>query len=102
MINRVIELSISHRWLVIFTALLLAIAGVWAVVNVPLDAIPDLSETQVIVFADWPGYAPEDIETQVTNPLVIQLRGLAGVRVVRSSSDFNFSMIHVVFEDHVD
>ena len=83
MIDRVIELSIRYRWPVIFAALALALAGVWAVCHVPLDAIPDLSETQVIVFADWPGHAPEDVEAQVTNALVSPLKGLAGVRVVR-------------------
>src|SRR5438067_13907190 len=102
MIERVIEFSIRHRALVILAALALALAGVYAVYHTPVDAIPDLSENQVIVFTEWPGHSPREIEDQVTYPLSLRLQGLAGVRVVRSSSDFNFSMINVIFEDGVE
>src|SRR5437660_9351810 len=101
MIDAVIDLSIRHRWVVLAACLLLALAGVWALYQTPVDAIPDLSENQVIVFTDWPGHSPREIEDQVTYPLTLQLQGLAGVRVVRSSSDFNFSMISVIFEDGI-
>jgi Cu/Ag efflux pump CusA len=102
MIERVIEWSIRNRFLVIVLALALALAGVYAVFQTPMDAIPDLSENQVIVFADWMGRSPREIEDQVTYPLSRKLQGLAGVRAVRSSSEFNFSMITVIFDEGVD
>src|SRR5579875_724984 len=102
MIERLIEWSIRNRWLVIAAGLLLAVSGLYAVYRTPIDAIPDLSENQVIVFTEWPGHSPPEIERQVTYPLSLHLQGLAGVRVVRSSSDFNFSMISIIFEDGVD
>jgi Cu(I)/Ag(I) efflux system membrane protein CusA/SilA len=101
MIERIITFSIRNRLLVILAGLLLAVWGVYAVYHTPIDAIPDLSENQVIVFTDWLGHSPHEIEDQVTYPLSLELQGLAGVRVVRSSSDFNFSMINVIFEDGV-
>ncbi len=67
--------------------------------TMPVDAIPDLSENQVIVFTDWMGRSPQEIEDQVTYPLSVNLQGLAGVKVVRSSSEFNFSMITIIFND---
>jgi Cu(I)/Ag(I) efflux system membrane protein CusA/SilA len=102
MIERLIELSIRNRWLVIAAGLLLALSGLYALYRTPVDAIPDLSENQVIVFTEWPGHSPPEIEAQITYPLSLHLQGLAGVRVVRSSSDFNFSMISIIFEDGVD
>src|SRR5438477_7029735 len=68
----------------------------------PVDAIPDLSENQVIIFTDWMGRSPKEIEDQITYPLSLKLQGLAGVRVLRSSSEFNFSMITVIFEENID
>ena len=76
--------------------------GWWALTATPIDAIPDLSDNQVIVFTDWPGHSPQEVEDQVTYPLTTNLQGLAGVRVVRSQSAFGFSMIYVVFEDDVE
>jgi Cu(I)/Ag(I) efflux system membrane protein CusA/SilA len=101
MIERIITFSIRHRSAVIVLGLVLAAAGVLAVWNTPVDAIPDVSENQVLVFTDWPGHGPREIEDQITYPLSLQLQGLAGVRVVRSSSDFGFSMIAILFEDSV-
>src|SRR5512145_820900 len=102
MINRLIELSLRNRFIV--TTLFIALAGWgwWAVRATPIDAIPDLSDNQVIVFTDWTGRSPQEVEDQVTYPLTVSLQGLAGVRVVRSSSAFGFSMINVIFEDAVD
>ena len=76
--------------------------GYWALIHSPIDAIPDVSDNQVIVFADWPGHSPQEIEDQVTFPLTVNLQGLSRVRVVRSSSSFGFSMVFVIFEDNVD
>ena len=81
---------------------MLAVAGVRAMLTMPVDAIPDLSENQVIVFTDWMGRSPQEIEDQVTYPLSVNLQGLAGVKVVRSSSEFNFSMITIIFDDATD
>src|SRR6266702_5735525 len=102
MIHRLIELSLRNRGLVIAIYLGLAAWGYWALLRTPIDAIPDLSENQVIVFTDWIGRSPQEVEDQVTYPLVTNLQGLPGVRVVRASSAFGFSMINVIFEDHVD
>ena len=102
MINWLIEASLRNRVLVVAAFLLLGGWGYWAVLTTPIDAIPDLSDNQVIVFADWPGRSPQEIEDQVTYPLTVNLQGLPGVRVVRSSSAFGFSMINVIFEDQID
>src|SRR5262245_50947973 len=102
MIERVIEWSIRNRFLVFLVAAALSVAGIFVVYRTPMDAIPDLSENQVIVFADWMGRSPREIEDQVTYPLSRKLQGLAGVKAVRSSSEFNFSMITIIFEDNID
>jgi Cu/Ag efflux pump CusA len=102
MIEKIIELSIRNRFLVFILAAALTVAGVYATLNTPVDAIPDLSENQVIVFTDWMGRSPREIEDQVTYPLSRKLQGLAGVKAVRSSSEFNFSMITIIFEDGID
>jgi Cu(I)/Ag(I) efflux system membrane protein CusA/SilA len=102
MIHRLIEISLRNRGLIIVLYLGLALWGYWALVHTPIDAIPDLSENQVIVFTDWTGRSPQEVEDQVTYPLVTNLQGLAGVRVVRASSAFGFSMINVIFEDNID
>src|SRR5947207_2584441 len=102
MIHRLIELSLRNRGLVIAIYLGLAAWGYWALLRTPIDAIPDLSENQVIVFTDWTGRSPQEVEDQVTYPLVTNLQGLPGVRVVRASSAFGFSMINIIFEDNAD
>jgi Cu(I)/Ag(I) efflux system membrane protein CusA/SilA len=102
MINRFIELSLRNRFIVIVLSVTLAGWGWWAVAATPVDAIPDLSDNQVIVFTDWTGHSPQEVEDQITYPLTVNLRGLAGVRVVRSQSAFGFSMVYAVFEDDVD
>src|SRR5947209_6035746 len=102
MIEAIIEWSIRNRFLVILAALAVGVAGFHALWTMPVDAIPDLSENQVIVFTDWMGRSPQEIEDQVTYPLSVNLQGLAGVKVVRSSSEFNFSMITIIFDDATD
>jgi Cu(I)/Ag(I) efflux system membrane protein CusA/SilA len=101
MIERIIDFSIRRRWLVILAAAALALWGIRSAYRTPVDAIPDLSENQVLVFTEWPSHGPREIEDQVTYPLALQLQGLAGVRVVRSSSDVGYSTISVIFEDGV-
>src|ERR687895_842280 len=102
MINKLLELSLRNRVLVVLVYVALAGWGWWALRATPIDAIPDLSDNQVIVFTDWPGHSPQEVEDQVTYPLTVNLQGLAGVRVVRSQSAFGFSMIYVVFDDDVE
>jgi copper/silver efflux system protein len=102
MINRLIDAALRNRFIVVALYLAVAAWGWWALAATPIDAIPDLSDNQVIVFTDWPGHSPQEVEDQVTYPLTTNLQGLAGVRVVRSQSAFGFSMVYVVFEDGVD
>jgi copper/silver efflux system protein len=102
MINWLIDVSLRNRFLVIALFLLLGGWGYWALLTTPIDAIPDLSDNQVIVFTDWMGRSPQEVEDQITYPLTVSLQGLPGVRVVRSSSAFGFSMINILFEDRVD
>src|ERR1041384_7367354 len=101
MIEKLIELSVRNRYLVMVIAGALTVCSIYAVLNTPMDAIPDLSENQVIVFTDWMGRSPREIEDQVTYPLSLKLQGLAGVKTVRSTSEFNYSMITIIFEDDV-
>ncbi len=101
MIDAIIIFSIRRRVYVIAACLALAVLGARAAWLTPVDAIPDLSENQVIVFTDWKGHSPREIEDQVTYPLSLGLQGVSGARVVRSSSDVGFSMISVIFEDGV-
>lgn len=101
MIHWLINFSIQHRTIVVVTSIVFAIAGLSAAIHSPMDAVPDLSENQVIVFANWSGHGPREVEEQITYPLSLQIQGLKGVRVVRGSSDVGYSMLHVIFEDHV-
>src|SRR3954471_13234498 len=102
MINRIIEFSMRNRWLVLAVYVALAAWGYWALLHTPIDAIPDLSENQVIVFTDWAGRSPQEVEDQITYPLTVNMQGLPGVRTVRSSSAFGFSMVNLIFDDNVD
>lgn len=102
MINRLIRWSLHHRFLVVAGFLALCAWGIVALNRVPIDAIPDLSENQVIVYADWPGRSPQEVEDQITYPLSVSLQGLAGVKAVRASSMFGFSFLTIVFEDRID
>src|SRR5690242_16654380 len=98
MIERIIEWSIRNRFLVLILAAALSVGGVFPVFRRPMEEIPDRSENQVIVFADWMGRSPREIEDRITYPLSRKLQGLAGVRAIRWSSGFNFSMITIIFE----
>src|SRR5512136_3092347 len=102
MIPHIIEYAIRNRFIVIMLTAAVAVWGVYCVMRTPIDAIPDLSENQVIVFTDWIGRSPQEIDDQITYPLSVNLQGLAGVKAVRSSSEFNFSMISLIFEDNMD
>ncbi len=102
MIGRLIELCARNRVLVLLATLILVGVGVWAVVNTPLDALPDLSDTQVIVYTEVPGQAPQVVEDQVTYPLATALLAVPHAKVVRGFSDFGLSFVYVVFDDGTD
>ncbi len=102
MLKRIIEWSVNHRLLVLLATVALILAGAWAAVRTPVDAVPDLSDVQVIVMTDWPGQAPELVEDQVTYPLSNEMLKVPGTRYVRGTSQFGRSSVIVVFEDGVD
>jgi Cu(I)/Ag(I) efflux system membrane protein CusA/SilA len=101
-IARVIEASIRTRGLVLLAALALAIAGVWAIRTTPVDALPDLSDVQVIIRTSYPGQAPQIVENQVTYPLATTMLSVPGARVVRGYSFVGDSFVYVLFEDGTD
>jgi Cu(I)/Ag(I) efflux system membrane protein CusA/SilA len=101
-VAKIIEWSVNNRFLVLLAALFIFVAGSLSLSKIPLDAIPDLSDTQVIVRTEWPGQAPQVIEDQVTYPLASQMLGLPKTKSVRGVSMFGTSFLYVVFEDDVD
>ncbi len=102
MINRVIDICMKNRLLVLVIFVFVTMVGWWALNRTPIDAMPDIGENQVIVFADWPGRSPRDIEDQVIYPLSITMLGVPDVKDVRSTSMFSFGYINIIFEDDVD
>lgn len=102
MIAALIRLCIRQRGLVLLAAAALAVAGIWAVRSTPLDALPDLSDTQVIVRTSWPGRAPAQVEDQLTYPLTTTLLSVPAVKSVRGYSFFGDSFVYVLFEDGTD
>jgi len=102
MIARIIRASIANRALVLLAAMLLAVAGLWSVRHTPLDALPDLSDTQVIIRTEWGGQTPRIIEDQVTYPLATTMLSVPGVRAVRGYSFFGDSYVYVLFDDDTD
>ncbi|WP_316820754.1 efflux RND transporter permease subunit [Pedobacter gandavensis] len=102
MVHKIIEWSMRNRFIVLVLSLGLFVWGIYAVKKNPIDAIPDLSENQVIVFTEWMGRSPQLIEDQVTYPLVTNLQGIPKIKYVRGSSMFGMSFIYVIFEDDVD
>jgi CzcA family heavy metal efflux pump len=102
MVQKLIELSLRNRYIVLLVAAGLLGWGIYAVRQNPIDAIPDLSENQVIVFTEWAGQSPQVIEDQVTYPLVSNLQGIPKIRTVRGTSMFGMSFVYVIFEDNAD
>jgi Cu(I)/Ag(I) efflux system membrane protein CusA/SilA len=102
MINKIIEYSLKNKFIILAIFALIVGWGYWALNNTPIDAIPDIGENQQIVFVDWPGRSPKDIEDQVIYPLSVNLMGIPGMKVIRSNSMFSFGMINVIFEEGVD
>ena len=102
MIARLIQACIANRVLVLIAAALLAVAGVWSVSRTPLDALPDLSDTQVIIRTQWPGQTPRIVEDQVTYPLATTMLSVPGVKAVRGFSFFGDSFVYILFDDDTD
>jgi Cu(I)/Ag(I) efflux system membrane protein CusA/SilA len=101
MIGRIVDFSVEHKLAVLATIAVACIAGWWAMVTLPLDATPDLSDTQVIIYSRW-DRSPDIVEDQVTYPIVSAMLGAPRVRTVRGYSDFGYSYVYVVFEDGTD
>lgn len=102
MIESVIRWSVNNRIMVLLSAIVLSIAGVWAVKNTPVDAIPDLSDVQVIVKVSYPGQSPQVVEDQVTFPLTSALMSVPGAQTVRGYSFFGDAYVYVIFDDDTD
>jgi Cu(I)/Ag(I) efflux system membrane protein CusA/SilA len=102
MIRRIIEFSLDNRFLVVLMAAFVGFGGYHALTNIPLDAIPDLSDVQVIIFTEYPGQPPRIVEDQVTYPLTTKMLSVPYAKVVRGYSFFNFSFVYVIFEDGTD
>ena len=102
MVHKLIEFSLRNRFIVLLIAIGLLAFGVFSIYNNPIDAIPDLSENQVIVYTEWMGRSPQVMEDQVTYPLVSNLQGIAKVKNIRGTSMFGMSFVYIVFEDNVD
>src|SRR5574340_270080 len=102
MLARLIAWSARNVFLVILATMFLTGAGIYAVRHTPLDALPDLSDVQVIVFTDYPGQAPQVVEDQVTYPLTTAMLAVPRAKVVRGYSQFGLSLVYVIFEDGTD
>jgi Cu(I)/Ag(I) efflux system membrane protein CusA/SilA len=102
MLARIIDWSIQNKFLVVLTTAFLILGGLYALRNTPVDAIPDLSDVQVIIFTEFPGQAPQVVEDQVTYPLTTQMLAVPHAKVVRGYSFFGYSFVYIIFEDATD
>src|SRR3546814_13460398 len=102
MLERIIRASVAARGLVVAAALILALVGIYAVRTTPVDALPDLSDVQVIIRTTYPGQAPRIVEDQVTYPITTTMLSVPGARVVRGYSFVGYSFVYVLFEDGTD
>src|SRR5512136_786842 len=101
MIKHIIRFSAENKYLVIAASIVLLVLAWWSMRTIPLDALPDLSDTQVIVYSRW-DRSPDIIEDQVTYPITSALLGVPGVKAIRGFSDFGFSYVYVIFKDGTD
>src|SRR5437763_6866776 len=102
MINRIIEFSARNRGLIVVLTICLVLYGLWSLRNIPLDAIPDLSDPQVIIYTEWPGRSPDLIEDQITYPVISAMLSAPHVSTVRGSSDYGYSYVYVIFDEGTD
>jgi len=102
MLTRIIDFSLRNKFIVMLATLALVLGGIYAVRNIPLDAIPDLSDTQVIIYTPWEGQAPNILEDQVTYPITTKMLSVPRAKVVRGYSFYGYSFVYVIFEDGTD
>ena len=102
MLARIIDFSLKNKVLVLAATLALMLGGVFALRHIPLDAIPDLSDTQVIIYTEWPGQAPQIVQDQLTYPITTKMLSVPAAKVVRGYSFYGFSFVYVIFEDGTD
>ncbi len=102
MIDKIIEWSVNNRFMVVLATIFIIVAGIMAMLKTPLDAIPDLSDVQVIIYTEYPGQAPEVVEDQVTYPLTTAMLSVPFAKVVRGYSFFGYSFVYLIFEDGTD
>ena len=101
MIDSIIEYSVRHRWAVILTVVIASLWGAWSISHAPLDALPELGDTQVIIYTHW-DRSPDLIESQITYPIVTSMLGAPHVKAVRGVSDYGYSYVYVIFDDGTD
>jgi Cu(I)/Ag(I) efflux system membrane protein CusA/SilA len=102
MLQRIIDFSLKNKFIVLLGTIALVFGGLYALKNIPLDAIPDLSDVQVIVYTEWPGQAPQIVQDQVTYPITTRMLSVPRAKVVRGYSFYGFSFAYVIFEDGTD
>jgi len=102
MLKGIIDFSLRNKFIVLLATLALVLGGVFSLRNIPLDAIPDLSDTQVIIYTEWPGQAPQIVQDQVTYPITTKMLSVPKSKVVRGYSFYGFSFVYVIFEDGTD
>src|SRR5271157_3155636 len=102
MLRAIIDFSLKNKFVVLLGMVALVIGGIYAVRNIPLDAIPDLSDTQVIIYTEWPGQAPQIVQDQVTYPITTKMLSVPAAKVVRGYSFYGFSFVYVIFADGTD
>ncbi len=102
MLKGIIDFSLKNKFIVLLGSIALVLGGIYALRNIPLDAIPDLSDVQVIIYTEWPGQAPQIVQDQVTYPLTTKMLSVPKARVVRGYSFYGFSFVYVIFEDGTD
>ena len=102
MLEKIIDWSAHNKFIVVLATVFLIVGGLYSLKSIPIDAIPDLSDVQVIVFTEYPGQAPQVVEDQVTYPLTTQMLAVPGAKVVRGYSFFGYSFVYIIFEDGTD
>ena len=102
MIRRIIEFSIENKFIIAMMMVAILAGGIYAMKNIRLDAIPDLSDVQVIIYTEYPGQAPRIVEDQITYPLTTKMLAVPYAKVVRGYSFYNFSFVYIIFEDGTD
>ena len=102
MINKIIDFSLRDRFMILIATLIIGVAGFMTYKSTPLDAIPDLSDVQVIIFTPYAGQSPQVVEDQVTYPLTTAMLAVPKSKVVRGYSFFGFSFVYIIFEDNTD